>query len=698
MIGFVAAVALLASGAGASDAFAAGGGGGSLAARALAAISDLGLTAPASGAVTRADAVEEVVAVAGLSPDTTATATYQDVASTSGAYGAVEAAVQAGLMAGWAPTSGDFDPTGTMSRIDLAILATNALGLGAKATGLADDTNAYASMRDLSRAGTDRGYAVLMLEMGVVPPVSATRFMPNAAVTASEFAVALYRMWLDEDVPASATLTPAAAQMRTTGTDIVTLAATNRLGAPVPAANLARYQAVYTESGGSLSDGVFSAASAGAYDISVSLTGPLLTHPVTATTTVTVTAPPAPPAPLTAPTGVSASEVTGGIAVSWTPGTSITGYQLLEQVNGTGSFQAVPAGDDGTPSAGATSATVTGLTAGDTYTFEVEALGAGGTQATSTASESAAFGASAAAGFVPATDATGTVTLGASLATADTSASLVVDLTGEVPAGATVSWNQGELISCIAEMSLPAQEFASDLPSSCLPFGLTASLTQIGDVYEVTYTVSSAGAAGNSWAVTLTGAGSSMYLNGDPSLTSANFSGGASPDTVTVNGQTLTAVSSSPTNSEYDNSTTLADAISNTPGTDSRALAVGNTVTVTASTPGAAGNSITLSTNDIADATLSGATLTGGSDGTVTLTFSQPMDTSSVTTATLSTVLTPSSGHTFGAGATANWVSDTELEIALGSGATLASGDTITVASTVTDTAGNPVAGPITVP
>ena len=88
----------------------------------------------------------------------------------------------------------------------------------------------------------------------------------------------------------------------------------------------------------------------------------------------------------------------------------------------------------------------------------------------------------------------------------------------------------------------------------------------------------------------------------------------------------------------------------------------------------------------------------GGSYGTLTLTFSQAMDASTVTTPNLSSALTLSNGHTFGTGATVSWnAADTVLTIGPGSGATVAHGDTITLTG-VTDVAVNPTVSPVTLP
>lgn len=663
-----------------------------IAQRALAAASQLGLPVPSAGPVTRAEAVEAVDAVAGLSPQTPASPTYTDVPSSSSAYGAIEAALAAGLTSGWAPASGAFQPDAPMSRIDLAVLATSALGLDGKAAALISNVSLYPRLGDLTRAGYDLGFANAMLEEGVVPPVSASRYMPEAPVTPTALAVALYRMWLVEDVPAAATLTPQAPKVLTGASDALTLTVQNRLGAPVPGLNLARYHVAYTAAGATVSGGVFSAATQGKYAVTVSLSGPLLPQPLTATASVSVTTPP--PPPLTAPSGVGASEVSGGVRVSWTAGENATAYQILKQVNGSGAFSPVSGADGGTPAAGSTSATVTGLTAGDTYAFEVEALGYGGTQSTSAASSSAPYGASGSAALVGPTAATGTITLAPPLVTSPTAAtiSLVFVCEGGCNPGATIDVLNGS--GSVIASATPSGAGPTLMGSLAIILNGVGGLTATWDeIYTVTV-YAPAGSAGNSY--TATSSLPSVIAVQGTGTGSAYFSGGQDADTVSVNGQTFSALDTAP---QYNDASSLATVIRDTAATAATAKASGDTVTVTALTPGFAGNALTLATNNPTDTTLSGATLTGGSNGTLTLTFSQAMDESTITTANLSTVLTPSSGHTFGgSGLAANWLSSTELQIDLGSGATVASGDTIAVANTVTDGAGNPVASTISVP
>ncbi|MES1213837.1 MAG: fibronectin type III domain-containing protein, partial [Singulisphaera sp.] len=80
----------------------------------------------------------------------------------------------------------------------------------------------------------------------------------------------------------------------------------------------------------------------------------------------------------TAPTNFQASALsTTQISLSWTSSTGETGYHLYEKVNG-GSAVLV-----GTYTAGVTSATVSSLSPGTTYSFELEAYNSSGTAATS---------------------------------------------------------------------------------------------------------------------------------------------------------------------------------------------------------------------------------------------------------------------------------------------------------------------------
>lgn len=168
-------------------------------------------------------------------------------------------------------------------------------------------------------------------------------------------------------------------------------------------------------------------------------------------------------------------------------------------------------------------------------------------------------------------------------------------------------------------------------------------------------------------------------------------------DEVTVGSTAFAAVASSPAGAQYTNTSTLATAISDA-GLGITATPSGaNQVDLTANVYGPSGN-LALSTNNPYDIALSGAQMSGGSYGSLTLTFSQPMDTTTAPASSVLGDLPLSNGHTFGTGATASWNgTGTVLTVDLGSGTTVAAGDTVTVASSVTDTFGDPVAGSVTV-
>ena len=91
----------------------------------------------------------------------------------------------------------------------------------------------------------------------------------------------------------------------------------------------------------------------------------------------------------TAPTGVTASESATGVALNWTGVNGATSYQVLDASGG--AYAPVPAANGGTPTS--TGTTVTGLAAGTSYTFEVEAVTPSGTSQPSVASSSVEWGA-----------------------------------------------------------------------------------------------------------------------------------------------------------------------------------------------------------------------------------------------------------------------------------------------------------------
>lgn len=264
---------------------------------ALAVVAALGLPMPANGPVTRADAVIAVDAVAGLAAANPSQATYTDVSPSDAYYGAIEAASAAGLLSGWAPAAGRFRPGAPMTRIDLAILAVNVLGLAPQARSLARDSAAYPALRTIHpMAAAYLGDAVLMLRDGIVPPEGPRVYAPYGPVSLPSLALALDRMWRLWDVPMYLRLLPTTPSVAPGEADSLAVSATNRLGSVVPEANLlAHYPVTYTVAApGSVANGVFSAPAVGSYLLTAALSGPLLTAPVAGTTTVAVVSQAAP--------------------------------------------------------------------------------------------------------------------------------------------------------------------------------------------------------------------------------------------------------------------------------------------------------------------------------------------------------------------------------------------------------------------
>lgn len=670
----------------------------SLATTARSAVRRLGLMAPEgnqTAPVTRGAAVAGVIAVLGLPTNTATMPTYTDVSTAASDFGAIEAAVQAGLMADWAPTSGTFDPSAPISRVRFAVLATNAMGLATKATGLIGDVTTFRQLKDLGAAGYDLGDANVALEEGVVPPIDSTRWAPRADMTQETLAVALYRLYLALDVPAAANITPAATNVLANATDGVTLSATNRLGQPLSAAALARYAPTYTVTGSNASSGqvaadAFSAVSPGPYTVTAELTGPFLKAPVLAEVRLQVYLP-APPAP-TAPTRLTASEVPGGIALTWT-GTGSTGdYQVYVAPGGSTAYTPVSQADGGTVAPSATSTTITGLTAGDTYTFEVASTGASG-RLMSAPSVPVAFGATAAeqslSGY-----ASGTIAVNAVNPGAAASVTLTVPATTGTSVSLALYFFQNLLYSVPAG-STPAT-ICANMPSSWTAWVACGSLTAT----SLTLVAPALGSVGNDMHIE-TADPSQISVNGvGGTATMANFTGGGvGADTITVGTQTYTG-SGSPDAISADMYSSASSLATDLEGFYDVHLS-GSTLTLTTKTPGTSGNTIALATDNPSDVVLNGiaqasTTLSGGTAGSLILSFSNAMNEATVTTANLSTALILSGElATFGSGATATWTNDRTLTIGFGAGATAALGEAVTFASSVTDAAGNPVTGSV---
>jgi len=516
---------------------------------------------------------------------------------------------------------------------------------------------------------------------------------------------------------------------------------------------------------------------------------------------------------VTTPAGVTATEAAGGIQVTWGAVAGASGYEVLDAPAGSSTYTQVAASNGGgTLAAGASSTLVTGLAAGDQYTFEVEALDAAGNDSVSPATPAVAYGAGASAALTAPAAATGQIVLNG-VQTTD-NAQITVTFTSAVAANASLylcdpNWNSGHcagfgtygdaaqtatvlarsvtgtdpnITATVSGDSITFTAVGADAgaagthvsmgsyiystvqipgsnpnsPPSPVPFSLpTAANAQItvtftsavaananlylcdpnwnsghcagfgtyGDAAQ-TATVLARSVTGTDPNITATVSGDSVtftavgadagaagthvsmgsYIYSTVQIPGSNPNSPPSPvafsapagDSVTIGTTTFTA-SASPTGNQYDSPATLASAINAAGiGVTASTTATGATGTVmlTAGAPGATGNAIALATNDPADVGLSATSLTGGTEGSVVLTFTQAMATS----ADVLGGLALAGGATFGTGATGSFDASGEVyTITLGSGATLASGDAIDLSAWV-DAAGNPVAGPVTIP
>jgi cytochrome oxidase Cu insertion factor (SCO1/SenC/PrrC family) len=140
-----------------------------------------------------------------------------------------------------------------------------------------------------------------MMEVGIVPPYTATSFAPNLSLNREEFAVALYRLYnVLNSAPASATLTAAQSSTTVNTPDQLTLTVTDQDGAPISSPDLAAYTVQYSVAAGNStttathgtvnSSGQFTATAAGTYTVNASISGGSLSQPVTASVTITVAA------------------------------------------------------------------------------------------------------------------------------------------------------------------------------------------------------------------------------------------------------------------------------------------------------------------------------------------------------------------------------------------------------------------------
>lgn len=247
--------------------------------------------------ITRAQAVKFVVNALGLPLDGGGAQTYTDVSPASQYFGHIEAAVKANILSGMAASSGDFHPSTPITRVDFAVLATNALGDQSLAQSLQGNTTKYGYLTDLASVpAADLGDVNAMMEAGIVPPYDKTRFAPFVALNREEFAVALMRLdnVLTLRSPASVSLSAAQSATTVGKSDQLSLAVTDENGHALPTSALSAYDVTYavTSSNSSTatvtSTGAFSASAAGTYTVQVQIDGGRMVHPITATTTIQV--------------------------------------------------------------------------------------------------------------------------------------------------------------------------------------------------------------------------------------------------------------------------------------------------------------------------------------------------------------------------------------------------------------------------
>ena len=254
------------------------------------------------GIVTRAQAVKFVVNLSGVQLQYPKTPSYTDVTAGSQYYPYIETALADGFLTGYAGSSGSFDPSAPVTRVDLAILVINAMGDQSVAQSMATDTTTYKQFIDLSKVPSgDLGYANAGMKLGFVPPLNATLYYPNGKVNREQLAVGLWRAYeaLQVAAPASATVTSTPADVGVGQAATLSIAVMNKAGKALTASQLAGYTISYSVTGSNASsatvsaNGLFVATAAGNYTVQASISGGVLSAPITATATVGVYGTPA---------------------------------------------------------------------------------------------------------------------------------------------------------------------------------------------------------------------------------------------------------------------------------------------------------------------------------------------------------------------------------------------------------------------
>ncbi|MDQ6419609.1 glycosyl hydrolase family 18 protein [Paenibacillus sp. LHD-117] len=144
----------------------------------------------ASDDITRAEFVSMIVKAFGILPDYAAES-FADVEAGSEFAGDIAAAVEAGLVTG--KTDDTFDPNGTITRQEMAVVLGRALGYA----GLANEADAAVLDRFADRASIAsyaEGSAAWLVELGILKGVSETAFSPTTNVTKAQATVAVIRL------------------------------------------------------------------------------------------------------------------------------------------------------------------------------------------------------------------------------------------------------------------------------------------------------------------------------------------------------------------------------------------------------------------------------------------------------------------------------------------------------------------------
>lgn len=139
-------------------------------------------TASSSSCVGRAQFVEDFALAAGISPVYPSTPDFTDVPPSSPYYGYIEAAAKDGFLSGTG--GGLFDPSGCLTRAQIAKIEILALGDGSAAT--ADATSSTAFKDDSSIPAWARGFIVEAASLGLVHGYPDGSFGPDATLTSTD--------------------------------------------------------------------------------------------------------------------------------------------------------------------------------------------------------------------------------------------------------------------------------------------------------------------------------------------------------------------------------------------------------------------------------------------------------------------------------------------------------------------------------